>query len=340
MPDYRDTVTEIIEIVHHHTYAVELAARLLQTGLHTPDVVCNKLKQNAIDLSLTDEIASEKDNLYQKYDYHGHIRLLFSLFTLNDTMQYVLRCAFFLPLNGLDARQFEEWLELQDLNAVHDLDEIGLLKLSQENSLSMHPMVHDIVSADLSPSIENCNTFCKHLYNICMAHGLAKPNQPFADILLSVFRQVHYEDLDGYLLFLEEGVCYFEQTEMFNELKALVAFYETVFQALPAKDDKHLAKLYWVQFTCLGVARKKYAEAIPLAQKALALADACSLEFEANMHHNLGWLYLHLKKLQAAKTEFENALAIYDRLETTNHDTIQTLKLLEAVNIALSRKRK
>ena len=338
--DYRDYVTEIIEIVHHHTYAVELAARLLQTGLFKPDAVLQKLRDSAINPTLTDEISTEKDNLYQRHDYYNHIHLLFSLFELSDPMQYVLRCAYFLPLNGLDARQFAEWLELQDLNAVHDLDEIGLLKLSQENSLSMHPMVHDIVSADLSPSIENCNTFCKHLYDICKAHGLAKPNQPFADILLSVFRQVHYEDLDGYLLFLEEGVCYFEQTEMFNELKSLVAFYETVFQTLPEKDDKHLAKLYWVQLTGVGVARKKYAAAIPLAKNALALADACSLEFEANMHHNLGWLYLHLKKLQAAKTEFESALAIYDRLETTNHDTIQTLKLLEAVNIALSRKRK
>ena len=40
------------------------------------------------------------------------------------------------------------------------------------------------------------------------------------------------------------------------------------------------------------------------------------------------------------KTEFEKTLAIYDRLEITTHDTIQTLKLLEAVNIALNRKRK
>lgn len=340
MPDYRDTVTEIIEIVHHHTYAVELAARLLQTGLFKPDAVLQKLRDNAINPTLTDEISTEKDNLYQRHDYYNHIHLLFSLFELSEPMQYVLRCAFFLPMNGLDARQFAEWLELQDLNAVHDLDEIGLLKLSLENSLSMHPMVHDIVSADLLPSIENCNSFCKHLFDICTAHGIAKANQPFADILLSVSRQVRYDDLDGYLLFLEECICYFEQTEMYNELRILAALFETVIQSLPANEDKHLAKLYWIQCVEMGVTRKKYAEAIPLAQKALALADACCLEFEANMHHNLGWLYFHSKKFKECKVELEKAMAIYDSIDISSHDTLLTMELLNATEQILSRKRK
>ncbi len=337
---YRDTVAEIIEIVHHHTYAVELAARLLQTGLFNPDAVLQKLRDNAINPTLTDEISTEKDNLYQRHDYYSHIHLLFGLFALTDTMQYVLRCAYFLSVDGLEVRQFAEWLELQDLNAVHDLDEMGLLKLSQEKMLSVHPMVRDIVFTDLSPSIENCNPFCIHLYDICKAHGTAVANQQFADMLISVSRHIHYDDLDGYLLFLEETVCYLEQTEMHNELRIIAEIYSNVIGALPEQQDKYLAKLYWIQCASLGVARKQYAEAIPIAQKALDLADACGLEFEANMHHNLGWLYLNLQKLESAKTEFEKTLAIYDRLEITTHDTIQTLKLLEAVNIALNRKRK
>lgn len=339
-PKYRDTVAEIIEIVHHHTYAVELAARLLQTGLFMPDAVLDKLKQNAINPTLTDEISTEKDNLYQRHDYYSHIHLLFGLFALTDTMQYVLRCAYFLSVDGLEVRQFAEWLELQDLNAVHDLEEMGLLKLSQEKMLSVHPMVRDIVFTDLSPSIENCNPFCKHLYDICKAHGTAVANQQFADMLISVSRHIRYDDLDGYLLFLEETVCYLEQTEMHNELRIIAEIYSNVIGALPEQQDKYLAKLYWIQCASLGVARKQYAEAIPIAQKALDLADACGLEFEANMHHNLGWLYLNLQKLESAKTEFEKTLAIYDRLEITTHDTIQTLKLLEAVNIALNHKRK
>lgn len=339
-PKYRETVAEIIEIVHHHTYAVELSARLLQTGLHTPDIVRDKLKQNAIDLTLTDEITSEKDNLYQKHDYHAHIRLLFSLFALNDTMQYVLRCSSFLPMDGLDVRQFAEWAGLSDLNAVHYLDETGLLKLSQENQLSMHPMVHDIVSVDLVSSIENCNAFIRSLYDICLAHGTAKPNQQFEDLLISVSRHIRYDDLDGYLLFMEEAVCYFEQTEMHSELRMIATLYETIINALPEPQDKYLAKLYWIQCASLGTARKQYADAIPLAQKALALADACGLEFEANMRHNLGWLYYHCGKYKSCRDELQKALAIYDRIEIANHDTLQTVELLTAAEEMLNRKRK
>ena len=339
-PKYRDTVAEIIEIVHHHTYAVELAARLLQTGIFKPDAVLDKLKQNAINPTLTDEISTEKDNLYQRHDYYSHIHLLFGLFALTDTMQYVLRCAYFLSVDGLEVRQFAEWLGLDNLNAVYDLNETGLLKLSQEKMLSVHPMVRDIVFTDLSPSIENCNPFCKHLYDICKAHGTAVANQQFADILISISRYIQHDDLDGYLLFIEEAVCYFEQTEMHTELRIIAALYEAIINVLPEQQDKHLAKLYWIQCAVMGTARKKYADAIPIAQKALDLADACGLEFEANMHHNLGWLYYHCGKYKACKSELERALAIYDRIETANHDTLQTAQLLAAAEEMLNRKSK
>ena len=34
---YRATVEKIIETVHSHTFAVELAAKLLENGISTPD---------------------------------------------------------------------------------------------------------------------------------------------------------------------------------------------------------------------------------------------------------------------------------------------------------------
>lgn len=334
-----ETVAEIIEIVHHHTYAVELAARLLQTGLFKPDAVLEKLKQNAINPSLTDEIKSGKDNIFQKYDYHGHIHLLFSLFELSADMQYVLRCAYFLSVEGLETRQFAEWLGLHDLNAVHDLDEIGLLKLSEEHMLSIHPMVRDIVFTDLSPSIENCSAFLKTVYDICIAHGNAVPDQKLADILISICNTIQYADLESYLLFMEEAFGYFEQCELFSEIKMLGKLYSETVNALPEKEDQHLAKMYWIQCACMGIARKKYADAIPIAQKALALSESCGLEFEANMHHNLGFLYYHCDKFKACKSELEKALAVYDRLETATHDTLETEKLLLLTEQMLNRKK-
>ena len=39
---YRATVEKIIETVHSHTFAVELAAKLLENGISTPRPVINK----------------------------------------------------------------------------------------------------------------------------------------------------------------------------------------------------------------------------------------------------------------------------------------------------------
>ncbi len=107
---YKENILEIIEIVHNHTYAVELSARLLQTGMYSPDVVLQKLRDNAVNPDLTDLISSEKDEHFQKYDYYSHIHLLFRLFSLDQTMQYILRCSYFLPVDVIAVRQFADWI--------------------------------------------------------------------------------------------------------------------------------------------------------------------------------------------------------------------------------------
>ena len=45
---YRATVEKIIETVHSHTFAVELAAKLLENGISTPDQLLTRLQYQGI----------------------------------------------------------------------------------------------------------------------------------------------------------------------------------------------------------------------------------------------------------------------------------------------------
>ena len=56
-----ETVTKIIEIVHHHTLAIELAARLLQSGISEPSEVLHKLAECSVDPEIEDKIKISKD---------------------------------------------------------------------------------------------------------------------------------------------------------------------------------------------------------------------------------------------------------------------------------------
>lgn len=182
--EYSSIVDEIIEIVHCHTYAVEITAKLMNTGLLEPDEILEKLKTCSINPELLDNVKTVKDDKTQSQTYYSHIHFLFSLFELNDDMRYILSCTSFIPNEGIRVRSFAKLCGLTDLNTVYELDESGLLKLSENGIISMQPMVRDIVLTDYSPSIESCTDFIKNTFDVCIVHGIAVPVKSFADMLI------------------------------------------------------------------------------------------------------------------------------------------------------------
>ena len=79
---YRATVEKIIETVHSHTFAVELAAKLLENGISTPDQLLTRLQvEKAAKPPIT--VISIRCFLY-------------TLYLLNSRISCVI-CAFFLP---------------------------------------------------------------------------------------------------------------------------------------------------------------------------------------------------------------------------------------------------
>lgn len=333
-----DLVDEMISIVHRHTYAVEITARLMKTGLLEPDEIFEKLKTCSINPELADKVKTVKDDKPQNQTYYSHIRFLFNLFDLNDDMRYILSCTSFVANEGMKVRPFAKLCALSDLNTVHELDESGLLKLSENGIISMHPMVRDIVFTDLEPSIESCNAFIKNVYDVCSAHGIAVPVKSFADMLLEICRNIRYGNVSDYLLLLEEAFGYYEPCGLLYHMEKVNEIYTSAVNALPEKEEKYIAKMYYIQCACVGIAHGNYSKAIPIAEKGLELSDSVSLEFKANMHHNLGYLYYHCKRYKECKTELEKAVRIYQELEISTNDTLQTLALLHDVNNKLNRK--
>ena len=79
---YRATVEKIIETVHAHTLAVELAAKLLENGISTPDQLLTRLQV---------EKAAKPPITVISIRY-----FLYTLYLLNSRIPCVI-CAFFLP---------------------------------------------------------------------------------------------------------------------------------------------------------------------------------------------------------------------------------------------------
>ena len=95
--EYKSIVEEIIETVHCHTFAVELAAKLLNNGILSPAQLLRKLQEEKTALESEDDIRIIKDGQSSKSTYYRHIHTLFSLYTLSKFQQNLMSNMCFLP---------------------------------------------------------------------------------------------------------------------------------------------------------------------------------------------------------------------------------------------------
>lgn len=103
---HRPILEQIIQTVHRHTLAVELSARLLETGILEPPSLLKKLKKEKVSLDTTDTIGITKDGRSRKATYYDHIHRLFSLYQLSDGETELMRNLSLAPLTGIPARLF------------------------------------------------------------------------------------------------------------------------------------------------------------------------------------------------------------------------------------------
>ena len=163
---------QIIETVHYHTFAVELAAKLLENGISTPGQLLAKLQEERASLDNEDKIKIIKDSQSSKATYYSHIHTLFSLYALSRKQQDIMCNLCFLPYTGISARIFAKWLELPTLNEINDLIETGFVQTTTRHTISLHPMIKEIALSETKPSVSSCHILLDSLQKICLMHGI------------------------------------------------------------------------------------------------------------------------------------------------------------------------
>ena len=330
----RNIVEEIIETVHSHTLAVELAARLLETGLHSPKVVLDKLKNENVALSSDDKINLKKDGKNQKATYYEHLHTLFSLFTLSGNEQDIMRALSLAPSTGISAVLLGQWLNLQDLNDVHELNELGFVNRTPGNYVFLHPLIQEISVADLDPSISICKTLLEGIRYDCLKHGLNLPyHRVMFQIIENTIRFVRKDDLLYYIRFLEDAFPYMGNYEYRDGMQMIITQLETLFatDSIACNEDQSLLLLFKAELEADPQQRvqllKPAIDLIPVIHKGNAALTS-------NLQYNLGLAYLELKQNDQAIQYMDNALELlqeYDLL--ISHDSlIQVIGQATALN--------
>ena len=319
----RVIVENIIETVHRHTLSVELAARLLQTGILEPNEILAKLSESSAAPEANDKITINKDGHTKKATYHAHIQTLFSLFALNEEMQAVMRYATFIPANGIRGRLFAKLISLESMDAINDLTELGFIQNPEMDKIALYPLVQETVISDLSPDTENCRLLLDNIHRTCLRHGV---DIPYYSTLFAITENIADKitvcDKADYLLFVEDCFAYMEKYRYVSGMKKLVSVMtDLLSDDFGTQNDRAL--LLNNQASCEGLLNDNYKRAIELEKRAINMcAPASNLLLAANLHMNLGYLYQANSQLDLAKQSMEKAMQIIAEVNQPIHDVI------------------
>ena len=320
---HRSTVEKIIETVHYHTFAVELAAKLLENGISTPNQLLAKLQEERASLDNEDKIRIIKDGQSSKATYYSHIHTLFSLYALSQKQQDIMCNLCFLPSTGISARIFAKWLELPTLNEINDLIETGFVQTTTRHTISLHPMIQEIALSETKPSVNICHILLDSLQKICLTHGIEVDYyKKLFQTIGNIIELIEKDDMPKYLLFLENVFPYMDN---YNYQKGMREIIQELKNLLKHKDigtDSDRALLLDFQAT-LEIKPEK---AIKLEKDAIALIKEITEEnahLASNLHSNLGGLYRMNGYPDLAREHMEKGLFLLEQYNLLyTHDGI------------------
>lgn len=327
----KDTALEIIETVHHHTFAVELAARLLQKGILTQKELLNKLKEENVRLSSADMVSMKKDGILRKDSYYGHISTLFSLSVLGTQEKYIMRCMCLVPDTGIHELLFAEWTNQSDMNTINTLIELGLIKEQSCRNISLHPLIHEITVADLNPSITNCNEMLEYIHDkILIMHGA---DIPYANALFETVSNIMditaKDDVPYYILFIQDSFTYMENYYYESGMRKIVNELECLLKEKENRTAKNTALLYsfWSAVRLYFDDDKKGAyEYSKKAVEALPALNSDTALLISNIYYNYGGMEQNMGNNTTAEEYIRTALEILNEyhLGYTNSLVVQT----------------
>ena len=301
--EYKSVVEEIIETVHCHTFAVELAAKLLNNGILSPAQLLKKLQEEKTALESEDDIRIIKDGQSSKATYYHHIHTLFSLYTLSEFQQNLMSNMCFLPSSGLSARIFANWMHLSNLNEINDLIETGFIQTNTRHTISLHPMIQEIALSETKPSISSCHTLLNSLQQICLMHGIEVDYyKKLFQTIENVIELIQKDDMPKYLLFLENAFPYMQKYDYKKGMKALLQELKCLLKSKGIGTDSDRALLLDFQAT--------------LETDALALIKEITEEnahLVSNLHSNLGGLYRMNSYPALAREHMEKGLFLLEQ---------------------------
>ena len=310
---------KLMMLLQYHTLIIELASRLFGSGMLTPEVAGALFCFHGMKISSKDKIRILKDGKQIQNTFAEHIHALFGLYRLSETQQDILRCMVLIPATGIPMRLLGFWMGFKDLNDVHELIDLGLLKQIPGNRVALQNTLRQVCRAEMETSVSRCQMLLEPLRMTCQLHGVDVPDYKLIyEIVNCTMKYAQKDDMPYYLLLLEDTFQYLEKYQyktgmqkILNELSARIK----------VGTDRDRALL----LDCKAQMTDDLQESIKLMKQALTLLPEINKDnalLASNLNANLGGTYRIMREYALAKQHMETAMRILEQFGLTGyHDS-------------------
>lgn len=287
---WKEELYEIYDIVHHHTFVVELISRLMATGILEPSELFEQLKKEPIALESEDYIQSNKDGTYEQATYRQHIRKLFGLSKFSEAMINILKNLSLFGKKEINRGTFGKWMQLRHLNDVNDLVDLGYIQERSERYIKMHQLLIEVLYSDYDVRFSECSTLLGSIKTILFKSQLnTEYRKKLYELTKHMLDIVVNDEPDGYYAFLE-SIMRTAKTEVADEkdnekiFEKLKEVYDTLdhpdscqkalfhyFQALQYSDENEYFRELYIAVSILPEITKKNLTRIVLIHTAWCL---------------------------------------------------------------------
>ena len=322
-----DTVEKIVNEVHRHTLSVELAARLLASGILEPNSLLKELQNTKSVLHTDDKINIIKDGTSSKATYYEHIHKLVSLFGLSELSTAIMCSMTLIPHEGILPRLFAKWLGLNNLNEINELTEYGFIRTNEYWKISLHPLIQEIAVDDTKPSVANCDKLIGSLHELCLFHGLDLPyHELMFKIIGNIISLAEKDNRETYLLFIKDAFPYMEKYAYRSGMEITI----TELGNLIKQNDYGIAEkamLLDYKVAYEHICNKNHKKALQYESQAVKYCDELiniNPHLAANIYDNIGGLYHSEGQTDKAKYYMEQAYMVLseNNLQYTNDSVI------------------
>jgi hypothetical protein len=128
-----------------------------------------------------------------------------------------------IPATGIPMRLLGFWMGFKDLNDVHELIDLGLLKQIPGNRVALQNTLRQVCRAEMETSVSRCQMLLEPLRMTCQLHGVDVPEyQLIFQIINLTIRYAQKDDIPYYLLLLEDAFHYLEKYRFRSGMEKII----------------------------------------------------------------------------------------------------------------------